>query len=222
MSWRRALIKEGEVKKMGVRSTSGGGDYDLSNPLASFADTVRRVVLQPVGFFAALPRSGRLLNPLIFALICHEIYAILGGILRLAGVREGFVAGYGFQMLENEDFGEFIGSVIFAPIGGVIGVFVVAGIAHLLVRLVVGATNSGFGATFRVASYIEVISLVSWIPIIGWLLSLYGIYLAVVGIREMHETTTGKAVQVVVIPLIVVVVLALLGLLVVGVRSFNL
>ena len=206
--------------KMGVRSTSGG-DYDLSNPLESFADTVRRVVLQPVGFFAALPRSGSLLNPLIFALICTVISAILGGILRLAGVGEGFVAGYGFQVPENQDFGEFIGSVIFAPIGGVIGVFVVAGIAHLLVILVVGTTRSGFGATFRVASYTGVTALVSWIPIIGWLLSLYGIYLSVVGIREMHATTTGKAVLVVLIPVIVVVVLALLGVLVAGAVFFS-
>jgi hypothetical protein len=205
---------------MGVRSTSGG-DYDLSNPLESFADTVRRVVLQPVGFFAALPRSGSLLNPLIFALICTEISAILGGILRLAGVGEGFVTGYGFQVPENQDFGEFIGSMIFAPIGGAIGVFVVAGIAHLLVRLVVGATNSGFGATFRVASYASVTSLVSWIPIVGWLLGLYGIYLSVVGIREMHTTTTGKAVLVVLIPAIVVVVLALLGVLVAGAVFFS-
>ena len=205
---------------MGVGSTSGG-DYNLSNPVESFVDIVRRVVLQPVGFFAALPRSGSLLNPLIFALICTEISAILGGILRLAGVGEGFVAGYGFQVPENQDFGEFIGSVIFAPIGGVIGVFVVAGIGQLVVRLVVGATNSGFGATFRVASYAGVTSLVSWIPIIGGLLSLYGIYLAVVGIREMHETTTGKAVLVVLIPVIVVVVLALLGLLVVGAVFFS-
>ena len=205
---------------MGVRSTSGG-DYDLSNPVGSFVDTVRRVVLQPVGFFAGLPRGGSLLNPLIFALICTEVSVILGGILRLAGVREGFVAGYGFQVPENQDFGEFIGSVIFGPIGGAISVFVIAGIAHLLVRLVVGATNSGFGATFRVASYTGVTSLVSWIPIIGWLLSLYGIYLSVVGIREMHETTTGKAVLVVVIPVIVVVVLALLGLLVVGAVFFS-
>ncbi len=205
---------------MGVRRTSGG-DYDLSNPLESFVDIVRRVVLQPVGFFAALPRSGSLLNPLIFALICTEISAILGGILRLAGVGEGFVAGYGFQVPENQDFGEFIGSVIFAPIGGVIGVFVVAGIGQLVIRLVVGATNSGFGATFRVASYTGVTSLVSWIPIVGWLLGLYGIYLAVVGIREMHETTTGKAVLVVLIPAIVVVVLALLGVLVAGAVFFS-
>jgi hypothetical protein len=205
---------------MGVRRMSGG-DYDLSNPLESFADIVRRVVLQPVGFFAGLPRSGSILNPLIFALICIEISAILGGILRLAGVGEGFVAGYGFQVPENQDFGEFIGSVIFAPIGGAIGVFVVAGIAQLLVRLVVGATNSGFGATFRVASYASVTSLVSWIPIVGWLLGLYGIYLSVVGIREMHETTTGKAVLVVLIPVIVVAVLALLGLLVAGAVFFS-
>ena len=205
---------------MSVRSTSGG-DYDLSNPLESFVETVRRVVLQPVGFFAGLPRSGSLLNPLVFALICTEISVILGGILRLVGVREGFVAGYGFQVPENQDFGEFIGSVIFAPIGGAISVFVIAGIAHLLVMLIVGATNSGFGATFRVASYASVTSLVSWIPIIGGLLGLYGIYLAVVGIREMHQTTTGKAVIVVLFPVILILVLALLGLLVAGAVFFS-
>jgi hypothetical protein len=205
---------------MGNRRTSGG-DYDLSNPLESFADVVRRVVLQPVGFFAGLPRRGSLLNPLVFALICTEIAAILGGILSLAGAGGAFVTGYGFQVPENQALGEFIGSVVFAPIGGAFGVFVVAGIAHLLVRLVVGATNAGFGATFRVAAYTSVTSLVSWIPFVGGLLALYGIYLAVVGIREMHNTTTGKALVVVVLPVIVIVVLALLGLLVAGAIFFS-
>src|ERR687890_2523430 len=102
---------------MSVRSVSGG-DYDLSNPLESFADVVRRVVLQPVGFFAGLPRSGSFLNPLIFALICTEVSAILGGILRLAGVGEGFVAGDGFYGPEKPDIGGFIGGVILAAIGG--------------------------------------------------------------------------------------------------------
>jgi hypothetical protein len=201
---------------MGIRRTTSGADYDLSNPLESFADVVRRVVLQPVGFFAGLPRRGSLLNPLVFALICTEIAAIVGGILSLAGVGGAFVTGYGFQAPENQGLGEFIGSVVFAPMGGAIGVFVVAGIAHLLVRLVVGANNAGFGATFRVAAYTSVTSVVSWIPFVGGLLALYGIYLSVVGIREMHNTTTGKALVVVVLPAIVIVVLALLGLLVAG------
>jgi hypothetical protein len=205
---------------MGIRMTSGG-DYDLSNAVQSFANVVRRVVLQPVGFFVGLPRRGSLLNPLVFALICTEIAAILGGILSLAGVGGAFVTGYGFQVPENQGLGEFIGSVVFAPIGSAIGVFVVAGIAHLLVRLVVGATNAGFGATFRVAAYTSVTSLVSWIPFVGGLLALYGIYLSVVGIREMHNTTTGKALVVVVLPVIVIVVLALLGLLVAGAVFFS-
>src|SRR5215208_1032140 len=206
--------------KMGIRRTSGG-DYDLSNPVESFADVVLRVVLQPVGFFAGLPRRGSLLNPLVFALICTEIAAILGGILSLAGAGGAFVTGYGFQVSENQGLGEFIGSVVLAPIGSAIGVFVVAGIAHLLVRLIVGATNAGFGATFRVAAYTSVSSLVSWIPFVGGLLALYGIYLAVVGIREMHNTTTRNALIVVVLPVIVIVVLALLGLLVAGAIFFS-
>ena len=205
---------------MGIRRTSGA-DYDLSNPVESFADVVRRVVLQPVGFFAGLPRRGSLLNPLVFALICTEIAAIVGGILSLAGVGGAFVTGYGFQVPENQGLGEFIGSVVFAPVGSAIGVFVVAGIAHLLVRLVVGANNAGFGATFRVAAYTSVTSLVSWIPFVGGLLALYGIYLAVVGIREMHDTTTRNALVVVVLPVIVIVVLALLGLLVAGAIFFS-
>jgi hypothetical protein len=180
---------------MGNRRTSGG-DYELSNPLESFADVVRRVVLQPVGFFAGLPRRGSLLNPLVFALICTEIAAILGGILSLAGAGGAFVTGYGFQVPENQALGEFIGSVVLAPIGGAIGVFVVA-------------------------AYTSVTSLVSWIPFVGGLLALYGIYLAVVGIREMHNTTTRKALVVVVLPVIVIVVLALLGLLVAGAIFFS-
>ena len=59
----------------------------------------------------------------------------------------------------------------------------------------------------------------NWIPIIGPLLALYGIYLSIVGIREMHGTTTGKAVLVIVIPF-VVALMVLAILLAVGVALF--
>jgi hypothetical protein len=188
---------------MATRTTPGEGDYNLSDPIHSFIDTVRRVVLQPVSFFASLPQSRNLVNPLVFALICIEIYTILGGLLGL--VRVG----------TNRGLGSFIASIIAAPIGGAIGLFILAAILHLLVRLVVGAGNSGFEATFRVAAYAAVVNLVSWIPLVGWLLGLYGIYLSVVGIREMHGTTTGKAALVVLIPA-GVILLVLVGLLAAG------
>ncbi len=203
---------------MATRTTPGEGDYNLSNPINSFADVVRRVVLQPVSFFAVLPRDRNFVNPLVFALICIEISVILGWLLVL-GIGVGESPGFNPNP-QNAGLpsvvapGSPVASVILAPIGGAVGIILVALIQQILVRLIVGARNSGYGATFRVASYTQVTSLVNWIPIIGPLLALYGIYLSIVGIREMHETTTDKGALVVLIPFVVVFLLAFqLGLL---------
>jgi hypothetical protein len=40
-----------------VRRSASGGEFDLSNPVNSFVDVVRRVVLQPVRFFAGVERA---------------------------------------------------------------------------------------------------------------------------------------------------------------------
>jgi hypothetical protein len=161
-----------------------------------------------VEFFRGILRQGDLINPLIFAIICYEVAAILGGLLRLVG------------MGANQGFGAFIASIIFAPILAAIGLFIGAGILHLLVMLIVGSRNSGFEATFRVVAYSAVTSLVSWIPFIGGILSLYGIYLAIVGIREVHTTTTGKAALVVLIPAAVLFLIALALIALVGAVLF--
>ena len=194
--------------RMSVRTTSGGGDYNLSDPINSFSDVARRVVLNPTTFFAELPRRGNLAGPLVFALICIEISAILGALLGellfLFGVgarQPGFnpnPQNLWFPSIFAPE--ATVVSIIIAPIVGTIGIVVAAGIQQLLVGLVVGATNSGFGATFRVASYTQVTGLVNWIPIVGPLLALYGVYLSIVGIREMHQTTTGKAALVILLP----------------------
>ena len=107
-------------------------------------------------------------------------------------------------------------SVILALIGGATDIFLATIIQQLLVRLIVGARNSGYPATFRVVSYTQVTSLINWIPIVGPLLALYGIYLSIVGVREMHGTTMGKAALVVLIPFAVVPVVVLVILLAVG------
>jgi hypothetical protein len=90
-----------------------------------------------------------------------------------------------------------------------VGVFLAALVTHLLVILVVGSGHSGFGATFRIVAYSSVTSLLGWIPFIGWIFSLYRLYLATVGTREMHATTTGRALLVVLLPAILILVLVL-------------
>jgi hypothetical protein len=202
---------------MGVRAGAGaqGGDYDLSNPVGSFTDVVRRVVTRPVEFFSSIPKRGNLLAPLVFALICIEISTILGGLLRLALGSEA-AGGVRFEGAGRYGFGEFVANVILAPIGGAIGLFILAAIGHLFVMLFVGDANSGYSSTFRVVSYVSVTNLVNWIPLVGGLLGLYGLYLAVVGIREMHSTSTGRAALVVLLPIGALLLLVLVFVVVAG------
>ncbi len=181
-------------------------EFRYTDPVQTFIATVQAAVLRPVDFFRGILRQGDLINPLIFAIICYEVSAILGGLLRLVGIGA-----------TNQGFGGFLAGIILAPIVAVIGLFIGAGILHLLVMLIVGSRNSGFEATLRVVAYSAVTSLVSWIPIIGGLLSLYGIYLGIVGVREIHNTTTGKAALVVLIPAAVVLLLVFF---VVGAAAF--
>jgi hypothetical protein len=193
-----------------VSGGASGGEFDYSDPVQSFINAVRGVVTAPVGFFRGIRRQGDFVNPLIFAIICYEVSAILGGLLGLVGVGMGDAQG----------FGSFLIGIILAPIGAAIGLFIGAGILHLLVMLIVGSRNAGYEGTFRVGAYSAVTTLVSWIPIIGWIASLYGIYLAIVGIREVHNTTTGKAVVVVLIPAVVVFLLVLLIIAGIGAAIF--
>jgi hypothetical protein len=192
---------------MTSRISTSGGDYDLSDPVNSFVDVVRRVVPQPAAFFAGLPRQGSFLGPLVFALICVEISAVLVGLLTFIDVPGGITSLLGAR--GDQGFLAFLGGLVVAPIAGTVGVFLTALVTHLLVILVVGSGHSGFGATFRIVAYSSVTSLLGWIPFIGWIFSLYRLYLATVGIREMHGTTTGRALLVVLLPAILILVLVL-------------
>jgi hypothetical protein len=194
-----------EREQMASRTTSSGGDYALSDPVNSFVDVVRRVAFQPAAFFSGLPRQGSLLNPLVFALICIEVSVILVGLLTFIDVPGGITSLFGAR--GNQGVLAFLVGLVLAPIAGTIGVFVTALVTHLLVIIVVGPGHSGFGATFRIVAYSSVTSLVGWIPFIGWIASLYRLYLATVGIREMHGTTTGRALLVVLLPAILILVL---------------
>jgi hypothetical protein len=192
----------------GPSRSAAATEFRYTDPVQTFIATVQAVVLRPVDFFRGILRQGDFINPLIFAIICYEVAAILGGLLNLVGIGA------------DQGFGGFIASIILAPIFAAIGLFIFSGILHLLVMLIVGSRNGGFEATFRVVAYSAVTSLVSWIPIIGWILSLYGIYLGIVGVREMHNTTTGKAAIVVLIPAAIIILLALALIALVGAFLF--
>jgi hypothetical protein len=194
----------------------GGGEFNLQDPINSFISTVRALVLDPVGFFRGIARRGDFVNPLIFAAICALISALLGGIISLI-LSPLFVApGDTGEALAGGVVG-FVFSLIFALIFVVIGLFVGAAITQLLVMLLVRPQNAGFEATFRVGAYIQAVQLISWIPIIGWIIAfVWAIVLYILGLREVHSTTTGRAALVVLIPFAIVILLVVLFLAVIA------
>ena len=189
---------------------SPGGEFNLQDPINSFVDTVRAVVLDPVGFFRGIARRGDFVNPLIFAVICALISALLGGLINLLLSPLFASPGDTGEALAGGVVG-FVGNLILAPIFVVIVLFIGAAITHLLVMLLVRPQNAGFEATFRVGAYSQVTQLVSWIPIIGVIIAVVLVaILSIFGIREVHSTTTGKAALVVLIPVAVILLLVIL------------
>ena len=190
-----------------------GGDFDYRDLIPSFVETVREVLFNPVNFFRSIRREGDFLNPLIFAIICALITGVLGGILRLI---IALISGEGF----GAALGGLIATIVFVPIATAIGLFIGAGIYHLLVLLIVRPSHAGYEATFRAVAYASAVQAVAWlayIPILGILVAIvvgiYNVVLSVIGIREVHATTTGRAVAVVVIPVVIIgILLVLVGL----------
>ena len=210
----------GHYGERGPREDEG---FDLSSPARSFVRTVREVLFEPVGFFQRLPPEGKALNPVLFALACALISAPLSLLAApfdplltddTRGLRDS-LAG-----LTAEPGGSvaavvvvILAVLILAPLLVLLVLYISAAIYHILVWIFVRPTENGFQATLRVVAYISAVDLLTWIPVVGLLASLYGLYLAFVGIREMHETTTGRALAVISLPVAFFVILNVLPLL---------
>lgn len=198
-------------------SASAGGEFDYRDPIQSFVTTVRRLVLEPVAFFRSMTPQGDFVNPLLFALICWEISAIIGGFLSVLGS----VVGLGVRSVGEAIVG-FFASLVLTPILAAVVLAIAAGIIHLLVMLIARPMGTSFETTFRVVAYADVAMLVTWIPILGALVGgVWYTVLSIFGVREAHHTSTGKAAAIVLIPAAVAVFILLVLALLIGAVIFG-
>jgi len=95
-----------------------------------------------------------------------------------------------------------VAAAVFTPFILIASLFIWSGILHLLLMMVRGAKN-GFEATFRVVSYSIGAHVFLMIPFCGAIISApWTIVLAIIGLKEAHGTTGGKASFAVLFPLI--------------------
>jgi hypothetical protein len=152
--------------------------------------------------------SGDSTSPLLFGTaVCWLSMALQGILFRLiaAPTLPAFL-GRRFGTLSRFGGTGLAVRLIVAPFIIVIALFLGAAILHFCCMLVGALQNSrsGFEGTLRAVCYSQVSSLASIIPVVGGLIAtVWGIVLAVRGVERLHQTTSGKAVAAVLIPVVV-------------------
>ena len=189
-----------------ARSKTAWEDREAIGFLNGLFRTVKEVLVSPTAFFRRMPVTGGLTDPLLFALISGmtglmflDIWDIL-----LPDSLQNFMtpemrAGADRSMID------VVGSpvaVVMTPFLLMLGLFIVSGMLHLLLWMVRGV-RAGFEATFRVVTYSVAAFLFLAMPYCGMVIMMGWVtILAIIGLKEAHETTGGKSVVAVLFPLI--------------------
>jgi hypothetical protein len=97
-----------------------------------------------------------------------------------------------------------IALIVLVPVFILIGLFIGAAIIHLCL-MIVGGANKPFEATFRVLAFSQgSTGPLQIIPVCGGLIAgVWALVVNCIGLARAHETTTGRAVLAVFLPLVV-------------------
>jgi len=166
--------------------------------------TLKESLFAPANFFRIMNVTGGLTDPMLYALITGMVSWMIYYFWQI--VLHDQFSNY-IPLKGVSDFDVFQGTgivaaAVFTPFILIASLFIWSGILHLLLMMVRGAKN-GFEATFRVVSYSIGAYVFLMIPFCGAIISaLWTIVLAIIGLKEAHGTTGGKASFAVLFPLI--------------------
>jgi hypothetical protein len=124
-----------------------------------------------------------------------------------------------FEILGYQPFGSLIATpgdrlidFLFSPLALLATLFVAAALVHVSLKLMGGA-HAPFVTTTRVFAFSCAPQLCAVVPFVGGLVATIGtIVLIVIGLREGHSTTTGRAVTALVLPMAVLLILLVIVL----------
>ncbi|MHC1756246.1 MAG: YIP1 family protein [Methanosarcina sp.] len=193
-----------------------------------YINTWKEVMLRPSDFYRSMPKTGGYADPLIFAAISFIIYGLLTALLAglfgrgmyMGGMYGGMYDGmYGGTYDGVREFSLFtvLATVIILPIAGIVSLFVEAAILYVIYKVLGG--KGSYEGTVRFVSYATAVLVVSWIPLVGWIAGLYGIYLYIVGGMYVHDVSMGKSAIAILLPTILVFIL--MALVMAGLFAFS-
>ena len=173
--------------------------------VSAFIETLGMVLTKPDQAFRTMRTEGGIGEPLIYALIGACAGGIVSILFSLLFQSMGFLAGQrnGYAALATMGIGT-IGIIILLPVFAVIGLFIGTAIIHICL-MIVGGANKSFETTFRVLAFAQgSTGPLQMIPLCGGMIAgIWALVANCIGLARAHETTTGRAVIAVFLPLIV-------------------
>lgn len=176
-----------------------------------YINTWKEVILRPSDFYRNMPKAGGYADPLTFAAISFIIYGLLSALVAGIFGRTMYMGDmYGGMYGDTGGFSFFaiLTTVIMLPIVGIISLFIEAAILYIIYKILGG--EGSYESTVRFISYATAVLVISWIPIVGWIAGIYGIYLYIVGGMYAHDVSMGKSAVAVLLPTILLLILLVL------------
>lgn len=182
--------------------------------------TFRMVLFSPGAFFRGLAYEGGKREPFAFGLMAGSIGGMMGFFWQSIFPGGLLVLGRGFFFHYTPGLMPLV-ALAMIPVMVAAGLFIYSGILHILLLLTRGGKN-GFEATFRVICYSQAAQVWEVIPFIGgWIGGIWQVTVQIIGLKEMHETSSLRVVLAFLIPLFLVIVLFLAFLIPLAVLIFH-
>jgi len=202
----------------GVQNICGGSSQSVNNPINAYLwedtwkqnfvtaiiTTIKQMLFQPTFFFKSLAsRKGFQFTPVVFFVLATQGLGVLVSGLTNIGfslLTPLLKSLYGSPTAVVELLPGFISiplMVLFIllifPVFAIIGLFITAAVTHLFVHLFI-KNHQPFEETLKLVGYCLGVNIVMVIPIVGGVIASIGqIVLLIIGVREVHQTTTTQA-----------------------------
>ncbi|MFI5183370.1 MAG: YIP1 family protein [Vicinamibacteria bacterium] len=172
--------------------------------------TTTGVLLEPAEFFRRMPVTGGIGAPFGYAVVIG--YA---GLLAQAIYQAIFRIGFGSVLAglgRRGEIGQLLAllqggvglmvQVIMGPIIVTMGLFLAAGLYHVVLWLL-GSARRDFEATFRVAAYGHAVSALLVLPVCGSVIAMmWWLVVLTIGFAEAHGISRGQSLVAVLLPLV--------------------
>ncbi|OPX71924.1 MAG: Yip1 domain protein [Methanoregulaceae archaeon PtaB.Bin108] len=175
-------------------------------------ETAKGFLMQPVQAFQKARRIelGDAIKYFIILLIINAILTVIVDLIMGSAILSAINQTMGqFGMGEIflvETIGVVIGAIVLVIVS-LIMVFIIGGWLHLFVYLLGG--RKGYLETVKALIFGSTpYMLIGWIPLIGIILGgIWSLILSILGIRELHQISTGRAAGAVILAAIIIVII---------------